>query len=211
MIQEKRATVEHQEYQELQKYQGLQQYPEQYPQYQVYLEETEEPQIDGSFTKSMDGMSDNFVSQKIVGMGLSLGPAPYLRPLEMKMTPRNDSDFHLERPPSNCPSDMMHPITKARHRGDANAILNGRGSDETLEFNGDFSILATPQVDENDGEGFRVPDDQQINHVAVMASAYGYDAEKWTTWMTSYAKVWCPKSLRYVQADNHSSGPIQSQ
>lgn len=194
-FQEKLATVEHQEYQEPQKSQGIQQYPELYPQYQLDLE-TEDAQIDDTHTEPIDLTSGQFVAQRIVGMGLSLGEASYLRPLEMKMAPRNDSDFHLARPPSTCPSDMMHPVTKARHRGETHAILNGRGSDEPVEFNGDFRIPGTPQVEENDGEGFHVPSDQQINHVAVMASAYGHDAERWTNWMNSYVKVRCSSNRR---------------
>lgn len=118
-------------------------------------------------------------------------PCPYIRPLEHRLQPRIEP-IRSRRPPSNASSDVVvSPITRARNRGETNAILSGRISDEDLQHAGeetDVNGAPLAQVDSH-AESFYISDLQQIDYVAVMLSHHPDGVEAWRYFLECYTKV----------------------
>jgi hypothetical protein len=122
----------------------------------------------------------------------SITPCPFIKPLEHRLQPRIEP-IRTRRPPSNAGSDaVVSPITRARKRGETNAILTGRVSDENLEaaVEEDDMNGTTLEKGESCRDSLTISDLQQIDYVAVMASHQPDGVEDWRYYIECYAKVW---------------------
>ena len=136
-----------------------------------------------------------------LGGGYEYPGAQVVRPLEHRMEPRDEfATFHLPRKYDRSPLDsdsldsnsLISPITEARNRGDTNAILTGRISDEDLEHSGEEGSLndvsfeqALPRPKRLD-----VTNKQQIEYVAFMNAHDKKGTENWRYYLECYVKVW---------------------
>lgn len=122
----------------------------------------------------------------------SIKPCPYIKPLEHRLQPRIEP-IRSRRPPSNASSDVVvSPITRARKRGETNAILTGRISDEDLETGvQEDDVDGTPveQAERNRDSFLSISDLQQIDYVAVMASHHPDGVESWRYYIECYTKA----------------------
>jgi hypothetical protein len=122
----------------------------------------------------------------------SIKPCPFIRPLEHRLQARIEP-IRSRRPPSNASSDVaVSPITKARKRGETNAILAGRFSDEDPEAADREDYVNGLPREEFEGlpDNLSISDLQQIEYVAVMASRHPDGVEHWRYYMECYTQVW---------------------
>jgi hypothetical protein len=152
----------------------------------LFGRKTENKQLE---LETLEEEIDGLVDPKTLFAGIT--PCPFIRPLEHRLQPRIEP-IRSRQPPSNASSDVVvSPITRARNRGETNAILSGRISDEDQEHAGqgtDINGAPLTQVDSH-ADSFYISDLQQIDYVSVMLSHHPAGVEVWKYYYECYTKV----------------------
>jgi hypothetical protein len=127
--------------------------------------------------------------------------AQVVRPLEHRMEPRDEfATFHLPRKHDRSLLDsdsldsdsLVSPTPEMHNRGDTNATLTGRLSDEGLEHSGEEGSLNDVSFEQAQPrpKSLDITNKQQIEYVAVMNAHDKKGTENWRYYLECYVKVW---------------------